>query len=63
MSLALEIQIRRLSERDVTGGFSAGSSPAHVKLNEFFSRYAKQSQRRGASVTHVACVDGVLAGL
>jgi GNAT superfamily N-acetyltransferase len=60
MTLALEI--RRLSERDVTGSFSAGAEPDHVKLNEFFARYAKQNQRRTLSATHVACADGVIAG-
>lgn len=60
MDIALEV--RRLSERDVTGTFSAGAHPEHVKLNEFFQRFAKQSQRRGASVTYVACAEGVIAG-
>lgn len=60
MGIALES--RRLNERDVTGTFSAGTHPDHVKLNELFRRFAKQSQRRGASVTYVACADGVIAG-
>lgn len=57
-----ELEIRRLSQRDRTGGFSAGTEPDHLKLNEFFGRYAKQSQQRGANATYVACADGIIAG-
>jgi hypothetical protein len=44
--MSLELEIRRLSQRDVCGGFSAGADPDHVKLNEFFHRYAKQNEGR-----------------
>jgi GNAT superfamily N-acetyltransferase len=60
--MSLELEIRRLSQRDVCGGFSAGTDPDHVKLNEFLHRYAKQNEARQASATSVAWAGGVIAG-
>jgi len=60
MNIALEV--RRLSERDLTGSFSAGTDADHVKLNLFFAQHAKQNQRRAVSATHVACTNGAIAG-
>ncbi len=56
MTAALEI--RRLSQRDVSGDFSCGSDA----LDTFVRRYAKQQERREQSATSLAWVDSVLAG-
>lgn len=58
----LALEIRRLSERDITGGFSAGSSPDDDVLNKFFRCYAKQSQRKSANTTYVAWKDEEIVG-
>jgi predicted N-acetyltransferase YhbS len=46
------IEIRKLAERDICGGFCAGAGAE--KLDEFLHRYAKQNNRRSTSATYVA---------
>lgn len=58
MSLVLEIG--RLQQRDLFGGFSAG--PAYPPLDEFLLRYAKKHHHRRFSTTYLARCDGALAG-
>jgi predicted N-acetyltransferase YhbS len=60
--MSLVIDIRRLGQRDPTGGFSAGTSPDDVRLNEFLQRYAKQNEKRQTTATWVAVVGGAIVG-
>jgi GNAT superfamily N-acetyltransferase len=58
--MAISLEIRRLGERDICAGFSAGTG--QEKLDDFFRRYAKQHNRRGTSATYVAIAEGKIVG-
>ncbi len=52
------LELRRLSQRDLCGGFSCGTEV----LDDFIRRYAKQQERRQQSATTLALVAGDIAG-
>ncbi|MBN8613943.1 MAG: GNAT family N-acetyltransferase [Deltaproteobacteria bacterium] len=56
--MAVALDLRRLSERDVCGGFLCGT-PA---LDDFIRRYAKQQEKRRQSATTLAFMGGDIAG-
>jgi GNAT superfamily N-acetyltransferase len=60
--MPLDLEIRRLSQRDLCGGFSAGPTPDDARLDEFLQRYAKQSERRQTSATSLAWAATAIAG-
>lgn len=60
--MSLTLEIRRLSQRDIVGGFSAGTTEDDLRLSEFFQRYAKQNEARQMSATFVAWAGDRIAG-
>jgi GNAT superfamily N-acetyltransferase len=56
--MPLELEIRRLQQQDLCGDFRSGSE----RLDDFFRRYAKQTQARQHTATFVALVTERIAG-
>lgn len=56
--MADALEIRRLSQRDLSADFSCGNEA----LDTFIRRFAKQQEKRQQSATSVALVGGSLAG-
>lgn len=60
--MGLVVEIRRLRQRDITGGFSCGTKRDDIRLNRFFDRHAKLNESRRVSATYVAWADETIAG-
>lgn len=60
--MASELEIRPLGPREICDDFDAGPSVGGVALTTFLRSYAKQHLRLGVSATHLAIVDGRIAG-
>lgn len=56
--MPLELEIRRLSQKDRCPDFGSGDD----RLDEFFRRYAKQHEARKISATFVACAAETIVG-
>jgi hypothetical protein len=57
-----KVEVRPLGEREVFGDFDAGPTAGGRALTTFLKSYAKQHQRKGLSATHLAFVEGRIAG-